>query len=147
MTCAEIREMLAAYSLDALDEQERDAVTGHLERCPPCGFELPDYEKVAAGLGLAVEQHDPPLDLEGRILAAARRQEATARPGWIGGRLRLPRVQPAGLVAALALVVGLTVALRAAGLQMELSEQRTAIATLRERASRYDRVVAVLQAP
>lgn len=146
MTCAEIRELLAAYSLDALDDWERVEVAGHLERCPPCGFDLPDYERVATALGLAVEQHDPPSDLGGRILAAATRQEARAWPRWVGTRLRLPHVQPAALLAGLALVVGLTATLWAAGLQMEMSEQRTAIATLRERASRYDRVVAVLQA-
>ena len=82
MTCAEIREMLAAYSLDALDEQERDAVTGHLERCPPCGLELPDYEKVATGLGLAVEQHDPPSDWKG---VSSRRRRGTRRPLGRGG--------------------------------------------------------------
>lgn len=146
MTCAEIQELLAAYSLDALDEREREVVAGHLERCPPCGTDLPEYEMIAGGLGLAVEQQEPPADLRGRILAAAARDAgAPAHPGK--GLLRLPRPRPVAVVAALALVVALSAALWAAGLQMELGEQRAAIATLRERASRFDRVVTVLQAP
>ncbi len=62
-------------------------------------------------------------------------------------KLRLRRPQPATLGAVLALVVALTTALWAVGVQLQLNGQRAVTANLKERAARYDRVVAVLQAP
>ena len=149
MTCPEVRDLLAAFSLDSLEADERAAVEDHLARCPECASELRAYEGVATRLALAFPQHQPPTDLKGRLLAAARQ-----RPGEVGGRSRwrppglgVLRLRPAGLIAALALVLALGALLWAAGLQAQLNEQRAVAASLRERAARYDRVVAVLQAP
>jgi hypothetical protein len=48
LTHAEIEELLGAYALDALDDDERDAVEGHLPGCPRCRAEVADHREVAA---------------------------------------------------------------------------------------------------
>jgi anti-sigma-K factor RskA len=143
VTCEEARDSLAALSLDALDPDERGAVEAHVAGCRACSAELEAYRETAARLALGVPQHEPPFGLKRRVLAAADRGVAAR---W--GRLRpqLPRLQPSVLAAGLAVVVALSTTLWALGLQMELKEQRALAASLKERAYRYDKVVAVLQA-
>ena len=159
MTCHEVRELLAALSLDALDADERDAVEDHLATCQACASELRAHEETIAALALALPQIDPPARLKGRILAAATTDRATRRPAW-RRRLTARRLSPLGLAAALALVIAVCAALWAASLQSQLVEQRALVASLEaqlgeqralaasneERAQRYDRIVAVLQA-
>ena len=159
MTCDEVRELLAALSLDALDVDERDAVEDHLASCPGCASELRGYQETAAALALALPQVEPPTRLKGRVLAAAASDRAARRPTW-WRRLAARRASPLGLVAALALVVAVGAALWAASLQSQLAEQHALAASLEsqlaeqralaasneERAQRYDRIVAVLQA-
>jgi anti-sigma factor RsiW len=155
IACDDVRESLAALSLDALDVDERDVLEDHLARCPACADELRGYEETAALLALALPQREPPPALGARIAAAARAttdpaagagpplgfvERASARPA----RARRPSLL--ALVAALALVTAIGSALWAAGLQRQLAEQQAAAASLEERAQRYDRVVAVLQA-
>jgi anti-sigma-K factor RskA len=149
VTCADVRELLPALSLDALDVDDRDVVEDHLARCPACASELGAYQETAARLALAFPQHDPPSGLKRRVLAAATTRHpegGRSAPWWIRLGLGFPRLQPAPVVAALALVVALSTTLWAAGLQMQLNEQRVLAAGLKERAYRYDKVVAVLQA-
>ena len=44
----EVRELLGAYALDAVDEDEREAVERHLDDCQPCRAEVKDHREVAA---------------------------------------------------------------------------------------------------
>lgn len=147
MTCAEAEEMLGALSLDALDDRERQALERHVADCPSCAAELRAYQDTAARLALAMSQQDPPAELKRRVLAATARAAPERQRGRLWPKLGFARPQPAALVAAFALAVALSTTIWAAGLQMQLNEQRETTAALRERASRYDKVVAVLQAP
>jgi anti-sigma factor RsiW len=44
----ELRELLGAYALDAVDEGERDAIDRHLLECPQCRAEVAEHREVAA---------------------------------------------------------------------------------------------------
>ncbi len=148
MNCAEAHDLLPALSVDALDVDERDCVEDHAATCSDCGAEYRAYLDIAAQLALALPARDPPARLHTRLMAAAggeRRQVARGRSWWVLPRLGLPRLQPAALVAGVALVVALGASFWAASLQSQLTEQRALAASLRERAYRYDKVVAVLQ--
>ena len=159
MTCKEVRDLLAVLSLDALDVDERDTVEEHVAGCSSCASDLRGYQETAAVLALALPQVDPPAGLKRRILAAAANDHPARQPTW-RQRLAARRTNPLALVAALALVIAVGTAFWAAGLQSALAEQRLIAASLQsqldeqraiaanneERAQRYDRVVAVLQA-
>ncbi len=45
---AELRELLGAFALDAVDGDERDAVERHLAECRPCRTEVAEHREVAA---------------------------------------------------------------------------------------------------
>jgi anti-sigma factor RsiW len=49
-THAEIEELLGAYTLDAVDAGEREAIEAHLQGCPRCRAEVDAGREVAAGL-------------------------------------------------------------------------------------------------
>lgn len=159
MSCQETRDLLPAFSVDALDPEEHDVVEDHLTRCPDCRSELREYRESVAELALAFPERQPPPDLKRRLLAAADREAASTdtqsrRLRWRGSFPPFPRLSPSALVAGLALLVALSTTLWAAGLQSQLNEQRALTASLRERASRnedranrYEQMTAVLQAP
>lgn len=50
MSHSEVRELLGAYALDAVDENEVEAVEAHLDECQPCRLEVKDHREVAAML-------------------------------------------------------------------------------------------------
>ena len=149
MRCSHVQAELAALSLGALEESERDVVLNHVARCRDCADELRSYRETAARLGLALQAQEPPSALKSRLVAAATAQETAgqaSRPWAMRPWFRLALRQPATLVACLALLVALSTMLWAARLQTQLDQERAATASLRDRAARYDRVVAVLQA-
>ena len=45
---AELRELLGAFALDAVDNEEREAVERHLAECRPCRAEVAEHREVAA---------------------------------------------------------------------------------------------------
>ncbi len=49
----ELAELLGAYALDAVDEDERLAVEEHLNSCPRCAAEVADHREVAAMLAFS----------------------------------------------------------------------------------------------
>ncbi len=55
MTHDEASELLAAYSLDAVDGVERTELEEHLASCPRCRSELDGLREVAAAMGNSVE--------------------------------------------------------------------------------------------
>jgi hypothetical protein len=107
---AHVFESLAAYALGALDEPEARAVSTHLAGCLICRTELQGYEAVAGQLALAApDTAGPPPELKGRLLArvgrlqsAEEQRPASASPGWL-------RLRPVWGVAAVLLIVALTV--------------------------------------
>ncbi|WP_436792790.1 anti-sigma factor domain-containing protein [Actinospongicola halichondriae] len=116
----EIAELLGAYALDAVDDDERVAVEAHLAECPRCAAEVADHREVAAMLAYSgapapegvwskivdsLEEQPPALDLPGITTPspptsgvdelAARRERRERRPLLLGA------------VAAALLVIGL----------------------------------------
>lgn len=89
MICDDVRELEAAYALDALGEDERAAVAAHLATCN----DHPDLAHMRAtvlALGHAAEEEAPPEALRQRVLSSARESRSQAsrpatgerHPGW-----------------------------------------------------------------
>lgn len=97
MTCRDIRENLALYSVDALSDSERRAVEAHVEVCEACARELALEQRLTEGLQ-DQPVPEPNADFEQRVMAAA-----TGRSDAHGSRWTTPLV--GGAVAA-ALAVG-----------------------------------------
>jgi anti-sigma-K factor RskA/putative zinc finger protein len=73
------QELLGAYALDAVDDEERLLVEDHLRTCPACREEVRQDREVAAHLVGAGDA--PPPDLWGRIAASLHAEES---PGALG---------------------------------------------------------------
>lgn len=81
----EVKEMLPAYALDALDADERQAVEDGLTRYPDLRAELANLASVAHGLSASVPQRTPPAMLKAQLLAraqAAVQPATTPKPTW-----------------------------------------------------------------
>jgi len=108
----------AAYLLDALDDTERTAFEEHLAGCAACREEVEELRPAARALPVSVDPVDPPPELKSRIMAEVEREasllaaagpEADRPPAPARRRLRLPslrvpRLVPAAVAAALLLV-------------------------------------------
>lgn len=66
----ELRELTGAYALDAVTDEERREVEGHLDGCPDCAEEVRSLRAAATELAFAVPQRRPPDSLRSRVLAA-----------------------------------------------------------------------------
>ena len=93
MNHSEIMELLGVYALDAVDDDEREAVARHLDECPQCRREVGEHREVAGMLGsgwspapeglwdriaASLEETPPPLRMPSE---AAHRPVAAAPPG------------------------------------------------------------------
>jgi anti-sigma factor RsiW len=98
VTHDEAAELLGAYALHAVDDDERALIDAHLETCPRCRAELRDHEAVAGLLGNsggdapdglwdriadALEEQPPPMRLDlppgqGAVIPIARRRPSRA---------------------------------------------------------------------
>ncbi len=74
----EIRELLGAYALDAVDPDEAQAVEEHLKDCPQCRDEVEQHRSVAAMLGNAGAT--APAGLWDRIAASLDEPDRSASP-------------------------------------------------------------------
>lgn len=112
----EVRELLGAYALHAVDEDEQAAIDLHLEDCPQCQQEVRGHREVATLLGNTggtapdglwdriagqLEESPPPMrlalpDRQGNVIPIVARQ-----------RGRSNRLVVAAVGAAAALVIGL----------------------------------------
>lgn len=70
MSDDDVRDLLGAYALDAVTDDERAAVEELVRRDPDAATELADLRAAAADLGAALATA-PPADLRGRVLAEA----------------------------------------------------------------------------
>lgn len=160
MTCEEVRELLGAFSLHALDVDERDVVEHHIARCPECAAELRAYTETVGMLARAVPVVEPSAAVRARVLAGARRMDSARVEAPVGRRavemLGWLRARAVGMVAAAALVVAggalgwgmntstrlqeqvaanIAVAQRAAQLEARLQQQSGATTAASDRAS------------
>jgi anti-sigma-K factor RskA len=89
-------DLLAAYALDALDEDERERFETHLAGCEECIEQLALLREPVAALAYAAEGPVPPRELRDRIVEGARAEPRAAV-------IKLPRRNWAlGAVAAVA---------------------------------------------
>jgi anti-sigma-K factor RskA len=68
----ELRELVSAHALGALDAADVRSVEDHLEGCAACRASYDAAIETAAALALSVPAADPPPGLRDRVLAAAR---------------------------------------------------------------------------
>lgn len=93
LSCDECEAWLPDYVLNLLEAQEAAAVIEHLRTCTRCQTSLAAYEEILGRLGEAVPLHEPPVDLQSRLLAGVTADlappTATPQPSrW--SQLRLP---------------------------------------------------------
>jgi hypothetical protein len=149
MSCDEFLDRAAAAVLDSVDADEVRLVEEHAAECPDCAVRLEEFRAVAAVLGAAVPQVDPPAALRASVLEVARRtpQPLSRDPRQLRSRARrrvLPRFSPAWLVAAASLVFSLAAVLRVTAMQDQIVALQNDAQVARERAARYDHVAEVL---
>ena len=100
MTHADIAELLGAWALDAVDDDEWHAVAAHLEECPRCRAEVAQHLEVVALL--ANSGADAPEGLWDRIAgeldggAPPVAQHASAHVGVGRVDRHVQRAQPLG---------------------------------------------------
>jgi anti-sigma factor RsiW len=123
-------ELTAAYALDALDPDDREAYERHLADCERCQEELATMWQTTEALAVAATGPEPRSELRERILAAARAEPQVVVPFAPRRSRAVPVLATA---AALAAAVALAVGLWGAGLSSDLDEARSALA--RERAA------------
>jgi anti-sigma-K factor RskA len=102
------RDDLVAFSLGALEPEEKRRLEGHVPGCARCARELEALVPAVAVLGESVEQLEPPPELRERVLAvvhaeadAERQTEPVSAPPR--SRLRRFALRPAIGLAALAI--------------------------------------------
>lgn len=78
-----VDDLIAAYALDCLDEEEVILVSGHLAHCARCQAEFDSYQQVVDQLALAVPQHQPRSQLKEKLMAQVNRENAeTSQNFW-----------------------------------------------------------------
>lgn len=80
MTCAQARDLAAAYVLGALEPAEEAAVREHLRTCPEPHAEFAELGGVVPYLALDVELVEPPASLRERVMGAAAADLNAGRP-------------------------------------------------------------------
>lgn len=106
----DVIELLPAYVLGSLQEEEAIQVAEHLDSCPRCRAELLSYQAVADQLALAAPDAIPPARLKQQILRQLQtpRLESAVEPrrsGWQRMVDLFQRAGPAWGLASLALFV------------------------------------------
>lgn len=104
-------DLLPAYVLDCLEEDETLLVAEHLAVCPVCREELASYQDVADELALAAPVVSPPVDLKARLMAQLHpplaRGERVRRPWWHALAGFAQRAMPVWAAVSLVLVIAL----------------------------------------
>ena len=99
LTCDEVRELAAAYVLDALEADEAAAVRSHLAGHPDGHPEIEELGAVIPALAEIVPIVEPPASLKDRIMAAAA-ADLAARGGATGATDTGTSLPPASAPAA-----------------------------------------------
>ena len=121
-----VRELTAAYALDALDAEDERAVEEHLGVCEQCREDVAAFTHTAAALAYAVDAPPPPPGLRDRILEAARDERSNVVPL----RPRRTPVVASVTVAAAAAVAAIALGAWATSLSRSLDREREAVAVL-----------------
>jgi anti-sigma-K factor RskA len=102
-------ELLPAYALGCLEEEEAVQVAEHLATCPECRVELLSYQAVVDRLVLAVPHVAPPAELKQKVMGGLQTSRIEPAIGprrfWWQRLAGLFQSAPAWGIASLALVV------------------------------------------
>jgi anti-sigma-K factor RskA len=126
LTRDEVLEMLPAYALGALENDERAAVDAGLQRFPDLRAQAARYQAVSAGLNASVPQRTPPPALKAAIMAKAQPRAEDMPAGWqrIIDALSQTWLLPRLVLAALMLSAGLVAVTAARNTQTFTAEQQ-----------------------
>ena len=127
-----VRELTAAYALDALEPDEEREVEAHLRVCERCREELAAFTEAATALAYDVEAPAPAPALRERILADVRGERSNVVPFR---RRRLPLVV-SSVAAAAATVAAVGLGLWANSLSDSLARERAAAEILADPTAR-----------
>ncbi len=103
-------DMIPAYALDCLNEEENRQVAEHLAQCASCRTELDSYRHIVDELHEAVPPAEPPAELRQKILsgvqtAGASSQAQPVLSGWQQFLRGLQGLAPVWAYASFALVI------------------------------------------
>src|SRR5512146_1609955 len=99
---AHVLELIPAYVLGSLEEEEARLVKEHMAGCYLCRKELDTYQAVADQLSLAVPEAAPSAELKPRLMERIQSlKRATPSTGWRFAQ----RLVPFGAFAALGLII------------------------------------------
>ncbi len=108
-----VTDLLPAYALGCLDEDEAGLVTAHLAVCQVCSAELRTYQAVGEALPLAVSMAEPPPAVKQRLMAQIQPAHTTSPEPqltwWQRFEQGLRHISPVWGLASLALIVVLLV--------------------------------------
>jgi anti-sigma-K factor RskA len=151
MTHEQLRDLLPALSLGALDEDERREVAAHLSTCVECTAELAALQRVADGIGLEAAPVTPPAALKAKVLARIEDERA----GKVSSMSRMPvPSQPAqptrpwwthGLALAASVALAIGASLYAWALRTEISILRQDVSATSGEASKLRGELAALR--
>lgn len=111
MSIEHVKDLLAAYALDSLDEGEASQAEAHLANCQECREALYAYQGVVDQLALAAPQAQPPAIIKQKLFeqvaGSSRTRQQESRPVSWSARLAglVRRATPAWSLASLVLVV------------------------------------------
>jgi len=103
-----VLELIPAYALGCLDDDEVEPFTTHLADCPACQAELVSYRQVVGELAYSVPEAAPPPGLRDRLLETVQSAStASSSHSWWQALVNLLRrpVPAWSLVVALALLL------------------------------------------
>lgn len=118
----DLHELVAAYALNALDDEDRATFEEHLGDCEQCTAALADLRDTAAALAFVPETVAPPAALRGRILETARAERTNVVPLHRAAR----RTWGVGAVAAVAVAAAVALAIWNVSLHNSLDDARSA---------------------
>jgi hypothetical protein len=123
----EIRELLGAYALDAVEPDESGAVEAHLDRCVECAAEIDQYLLVASVI--AGPEEAAPDSVWDRVEAAIDSEEGAGGATVIPFRRRLVSTLTSVAAAVLLAVVGIQ-AIQISSLRGDVDASNRVIATI-----------------
>jgi anti-sigma-K factor RskA len=130
-----VDDLIAAYALDCLDEEEAIKVSGHLANCARCRAELSVYRQVVDQLPLTVKQRQPPPQLKEKLMAQVHRMQAdTGRESeglWQRLRGLLSQTAPVWSLASLVIIVLLVASNLLLWQQMRGVSEQSSVDTMR----------------
>ena len=125
MDCRQVEELLPAYALNALYEDEAALVEAHLATCPWCPALYLEHVQVAASLAMASEPSQPPHVLKSSTLKEAGRHRRGPGVGTPASALGRWALGVAAAMAILLLAAGVAIGVRTSNEIDDIKKENT----------------------